>query len=319
MQDGPYGDTGMERVVEPGSSVEQATSVAFLEGPTAHTDGTLYFSDIAANRLMSLSPDGETKVYRENAGRANGNVLDLDGDLISCEGAEHGPGGGRRMTRTNLATGDVTVLTDRFDGKRYNSPNDVVIDQRGRIYFTDPRYGARTDMELDVEAVYRIDLDGTVHRILSQPEIERPNGLAISPDDSVLYIIDSNHFAGGNRKVWAFDLSEAGEPANARVVHDFAPGRGGDGMEVDQDGNLYVCAGIMTPRSTNETDKVAPGVYVFSPDGELLGHIPIPQDTITNCCFGGEDLRTLYVTAGATVYTVRVRTPGFHAFPCVTR
>lgn len=316
---GRYQSIGMDEVVEAGQGVGQATFVAFLEGPTAHPDGTLYFSDIAANRLMAISKEGVTSVFREDSGRANGNVLDLVGNLITCEGGEHGLGGRRRMTRTDLATGEVTVLTDRFEGKRYNSPNDVVIDKHGRIFFTDPRYGDRSDMELDVEGVYRIDLDGTVSRILSQPQIERPNGLAISPDGQVLYLIDSNHFEGGNRKVWAFDLSSEGEASNPRVIHDFAPGRGGDGMEVDVDGNLYVCAGILTPRSPHETRDVPPGVYIFTAAGSLLGIIPIPQDVISNCCFGGDDLKTLYVTAGATVYVTRVRTQGFHAFPRLDR
>ncbi len=310
-----YWTIGMNEVVEAGHGVRQASFVAFLEGPTAHPDGTLYFSDIAANRIMKMSDEGVTSVYREDSGRANGNVLDLAGNLITCEGAEHGPGGRRRMTRTDLQTGEVTVLTDRFEGKRYNSPNDVVIDEHGRIYFTDPRYGDRSDMELDVEGVYRIDPDGTVSRILSQPQIERPNGLAISPDGKILYIIDSNHFADGNRKIWAFDLSDDGEASNPRVIHDFAPGRGGDGMEVDVDGNLYVCAGIVTPRSEHETNDVPPGVYIFDPEGTLLGRIPIPQDVISNCCFGGADLRTLYVTAGTSVYETRVVRQGFHACP----
>jgi gluconolactonase len=297
------------------ASVSLAVTASFLEGPACDVDGTVYFSDIAANRIMRLEANGRLTVYREDSGRANGNVFDLEGRLVTCEGAEMGDGGRRRVTRTDLTNGRVEILTERFEGKRYNSPNDVVVDRRGRMYFTDPRYGDRSDLELDVEAVYLIDVDGSVRRIISQPTIERPNGLAVTPDASVLYVIDSNPQPGGNRKIWAFPLDDTGTPGPSRLVHDFAPGRGGDGMELDQDGNLYVCAGLGMRRGTGETTDVPPGVYVFEPDGGLLGSIPVPHDTITNCCFGGPDLRTLYVTVGPSLYHARVARPGYHAYP----
>src|SRR6185436_21127535 len=139
----------------------------------------------------------------------------------SCEGAEFGPGGRRRLVRTTLETGEVEVLTDRFEGKRYNAPNDVVVDRHGRIWFTDPYYWIdRDSLEMGAEAVYMID-GGKVRRVLSQPDIGRPNGLAISPDDKTLYVIDSHSVAGGNRKIWAFDVSHQGTLANQRLVFDF--------------------------------------------------------------------------------------------------
>ena len=302
-------------IVAPGARVETATFVAFLEGPAADAEGHVYFSDIRNNRIMRLSPDGTLGVFREDSGRTNGNVFDLEGRLISCEGAEFGGGGRWRMVRTDMKTGKITVFTERYEGKRYNSPNDVTIDSKGRIWFTDPRYGDRSDMEMEIEGVYRINPDGKVTRVLAQPQIGRPNGIAITPDAGTLYVIDSNPVVGGNRKLWSFAVEPDGGLTNPRVVFDFAPGRGGDGMELDREGNLYVCAGIITPRGPHETDQWSPGVYVISPVGKLLGRIPIPEDLITNCCFGGPDWKTLYITAGKTLYSIRVNTPGYHAYP----
>ncbi|MCY3805098.1 MAG: SMP-30/gluconolactonase/LRE family protein [bacterium] len=299
-----------------GAPVEAATFVAFLEGPAVDAHGTVYFSDLRANRIMTLTADGELGIFREDAGRANGNVFDRQGRLVTCEGAEHGPRGRRRVTRTDIATGEVEVLADRYEGRRLNSPNDVTVDTQGRLYFTDPRYDAdRSDLEMDVEGVYRIDPDGTVTRIIGQPDVERPNGLAVTPDDRVLYVIDSNHLMGGNRKVWAVALDADGNAVDRRAVYDFAPGRGGDGMELDVAGNLYVCAGILTQRLPTETTQNPPGVYVITPSGELVERIPIPTDVITNCCFGGSDKRTLYVTAGHMLYRTRVNVPGYHVHP----
>lgn len=301
-------------VLSEGEVPRQVAMVSFLEGPAAHPDGSVFFSDIAADRIMRLNPDGRVKVFREDSGRANGNVFDLEGRLVTCEGAEFGPGG-RRITRTDLVTGKREVLTDRLEGRRYNGPNDIVVDSRSRIFFSDSRYGDRSDLEMDCDAVYRIDLDGSVHRIITPPAIERPNGLAITPNADTLYMVDSHPRPGGNRKIWAFPLNDEGEVGSPRLVYDFAPGRGGDGMELDQEGNLYVCAGIFTPRGPGETADVSPGVYVISPNGRLLDTIPVPHDTITNCCFGGEDFRTLSITVGASLFQVRTHIPGYHAYP----
>ncbi len=292
-----------------------AACVAFLEGPAAHADGSVYFSDIEGNRILTLAPDGARSVFREPSHRTNGQTFDREGRLYHCEGAEFGPGGGRRVTRTNLANGEYQVLTERYDGKRYNSPNDICIDGKGRAFFTDPRYGDRTDMEMDIEGVYRIDTDGRVTRILAQPAVDRPNGIAVTQDGRRLYVVDSCPLPGRNRKIWAFDLDAHGNPGAGRVVHDFAPGRGGDGMRIDLDGNLYVAAGIAIPRGTQETDQVPPGIYVISPEGELLGRIPVYEDVLTNLAFGGPDGRTLYITAGKLLLTTRVAVPGQVAYP----
>lgn len=292
-----------------------ATSLVFTEGPAVDAAGNVYFSDIEGNRILKLAPDGTRSVFRHLSHRTNGQTFDQQGRLYHCEGAEFGPGGGRRVTRTNLENDEYEVLTDKYEGKRYNSPNDICVDGRGRIYFTDPRYGDRSDMEMSIEGVYRIDPDGQVTRILEQPVIQRPNGIAVTQDCNTLYVVDSCPLQGGNRKIWGFDLNPSGEPGNQRLIYDFAPGRGGDGMRLDVQGNLYIAAGIRKPRSPHETTDVPPGVYVVSPQGALLGRIPIDEDVISNLAFGGPDGKTLYVTAGKTLFKTRVKIAGQVAYP----
>jgi gluconolactonase len=303
-------------LLAPGTAVTVAARTSFLEGPAVDASGDLYFSDMIGNRIYRMTPDGALSVFRPDSGRTNGNTFDAQGRLVSCEGAEQGPGGRRRVVRTDLKTGVVEVLTDRFEGKRYNSPNDIVVDANGRVWFTDPYYGEdRASLELDAEAVYRIETDGKVTRVVSQPQIERPNGLAVSPDTKTLYLIDSNSRPGGNRKIWAFDLSADGTPSNQRLVYDFGRGRGGDGMRLDTRGNLWVAAGITLPRTAAETADVPPGVYVITPAGKLLGRIPIPEDVITNLAFGGPDRKTLYVIAGKAIFKVPVAAQGYALYP----
>lgn len=289
-----------------------ATAVAFLEGPAADRRGNVFFTDIWNNRILRHDTrSGNTEVWRADSGRANGLLFDAQQRLLTCEGNEFGPGGRRRVTRTDLATGSVDILTDRFDGAQYNAPNDIAARSNGQLFFTDPCYGDRATMQMTHESVYRITPDGNVTRILTQPEIQRPNGIALSPDERTLYLVDSCPVVGGNRKIWAFDLSPDGTPGRQRLVFDFAPGRGGDGMAVDSTGNLYVAAGIYRPRGPHETDEVPPGIYVITPLGQLLGRIPIPEDVLTNVTFGGDDLRTLFITAGRTLFTIRVEIPGW--------
>ena len=293
-----------------------AARTCLLEGPAFDQHDNLYFSDIFGNRIYRLAPDGALSVFRADSGRTNGNTFDAQGRLISCEGAEQGPGGRRRIVRTDLKTGQVDVLTERYQGKRYNSPNDVVADLHGRIWFTDPYYGDdRSILEMDEESVYRIDPDGTVTRVLSQPLVERPNGLAITPDARTLYVIDSHPRPGGNRKVWAFDVAEDGGLSGRRLVFDFGRGRGGDGLRLDEQGHLWIAAGVMVPRHGGETADVPPGVYVITPAGQLLGRIPIPEDLCTNLAFGGPDRKTLYVTSGKTVYKVPLAVSGYALYP----
>ena len=313
-------------LIAPSTIAETAATVAFLEGPAVDAEGNVFFSDIAGNRIMKMDPKGMLSVFRADSGRTNGNCFDAKGRLISCEGGEQGAGR-RRMVRTDMKTGDVTVLTEKFEGKRYNSPNDVCVDTKGRIWFTDPYYGPdRSHLELDVDGVYRIDpsppaplpkAEGSlrVTRVLTQKEVQRPNGIAITPDDKTLYVIDSHPKPDGNRKVWAFDVAKDGSLAKQRLVYDFGKGRGGDGMKLDMNGNLWVAAGISVKRGPGETLDNPPGVYVISPQGKLLGLIPIPENLITNLAFGGPERKTLHVTAGKTVYRLPTNIAGYALYP----
>lgn len=302
-------------LVAPEAKAEPAAGICFLEGPAWHASGDLYFSDIAGNRILKRAPDGAISAFRADSGRTNGNTFDAQGRLVSCEGAEFGPGGRRRIVRTNLETGRMEVLTERFEGRRYNAPNDVVVDHQQRIWFADPYYSEdRDSLEMGCEAVYCIDGD-QVRRVVSQPDIGRPNGLAITPDDQTLYVIDSHPVAGGNRKIWAFDVAGAGSLAGQRLVYDFGRGRGGDGMRLDTQGNLWVAAGVLAARNPYETTDVRTGIHVISPAGKLLGRIPIPEDVLTNLTFAGPEMKTLYVTAGKTLFRIETQVAGYSLYP----
>jgi gluconolactonase len=304
-------------LLAPESKVLLAAGICFLEGPAVDAAGNVLFSDIQGNRILKLDTQGAMTTFRADSGRTNGNTFDKQGRLISCEGAENGPGGRRRIVRTEMRTGNVEVLTERYEGKRYNSPNDVVVDPAGRIWFTDPLYAPdRSIMEHEHEAVYRLDTDGRVKRVITQPAIGRPNGLAVTPDGRTLYVIDSNYIRpDGNRKIWAFDILDDGGVTKQRQVYDFGRGRGGDGMRLDSQGNLWVAAGISAPRTANESGDVPTGVYVISPAGELLGRIPINEDVITNLAFGGPDKKTLYITAGKSLFKVQTAIAGYSLYP----
>ena len=303
----------MDLVAE--KEVTTAATIMLTEGPAVDAEGNVFFSDITNNRIMKRAPDGAVSIWRVDSGRANGNMFDAEGRLVTCEGAEFGEGGRRRMTRTDMRTGVVEILTDRYEGKRYNSPNDLVIDALGRIYFTDPRYGDRSDMEMDVEAVYRMDPDGRVTRLLGQPAVQKPNGITISPDNRTLYVVDSNPVPGGNRKIWAFDIGTDGRLSGQRLVYDFAPGRGGDGMRMDIQGNLWIAAGVHRPHRAGITTDVPTGVYVMTPTGQMLGRIPVPEDLFTNLAFGGPDLKTLYMVSGKSLFSIRVNVAGHLLYP----
>ena len=293
----------------PARELAVETTVAFTEGPTAAEDGSVYFTDLGNNRIMRWSADGQLTTFRQPSNRANGLIFDSEWRLLACEGGD-GETALPRVTRTDMATGEVEVLADSFEGLELHQPNDLTIDGRGRIYFTDRPGPNPTENQTGVHGVYRIDPDGAVARILTEPEVMRPNGIVISPDDTTLYVIETEQAEGGPRLIRAYDLSPEGTVGNMRIFHDFLPGRSGDGMTIDSAGNLYVAAGLNRTRGTSETLDTVAGVHVFSPAGELLEHIPVPEDTITNAAFGGPDLRTLYVTAGKTLFSVRTDVEG---------
>jgi gluconolactonase len=308
-----------EAIFDPGAKLKvEVGDGAGGEGPAWHPKlGVL--SSGADNSIHQLDSDGKSRVWRKGAG-TNGLLFDRKGQLVACDSE------GRRMVRIDPDGGKLTVLTDRFDGKRYNTPNDLTIDSRGRIYFSDPRYGPRDNMEIrdekgrTVEGVYRIDTDGKVARVIGR-EVERANGVLVSPDDKYLYVADNNNNnKGGARKLLRFNLNKDGsvDLDSKKLIYDWGQGRGPDGVKQDSKGRLYVAAGLNKPSPPFEpAEDVKGGVYVLSPEGKLLKFLAVPKDEVTNCAFGGDDLKTLYITGGGTLYSIRTTTPGRVVWPAV--
>jgi gluconolactonase len=279
------------------------------EGP-AWKDGSLYFTD--GLHINRLDPDGRTRVFRDaaHAHSANGLMFDREGRLIACES------GARRVTRTEK-DGSITVLADRYKGHRFNNTNDLSMDSKGRIYFTDPRYGPRDNMEIRdasgkfIEGVYRIDAPGEVV-LIDTPGIERPNGILVSPGDEFLYICDNNNnHHGGARRLVRFNLNADGTvaPKTRKVIFDWKDSRGPDGMKMDQAGRLFVAAGVNKPNEY-ETTRYKAGCYILAPSGRLLDFVPTSPDEACNCAPGGADGKTLYITSGNHLWSVPVRTAG---------
>jgi gluconolactonase len=290
-------DPAPESVLAPGATLEKLWGEGeFTEGGALAGDGSILFSDIG-DRIMRFDPKtGAVTVFRAPSGRANGLVFDPQGRLVAAEGAN--AGGGRRVSITG-PDGTVRTLADRYRGKRFNSPNDVAVDRLGRVYVSDPRYVGGEPRELDFEAVFRIDPDGSVHRL--DTSARKPNGLAISPDGKALYVSDN----GPDRRVLlALDLDDAGRAANPRVLHDFGAGRGIDGMTVTADGRIVATAGT----------GALGGIYLFAPGGRQLAFIPVPEPP-TNVEFGGPDRSTLYITAGKSLYRIGTTMTGHHLWP----
>jgi len=281
------------------------------EGPVwdPRSGNLLYVGD---DRISLVRPGQKERVFRAPVRGANGLLLDHEGRLVACEA------GNRRVTRTEK-DGHVTVLAEFYEGRRFNSPNDLSIDSKGRLYFTDPRYGKRDTMEMVdengalVEGVYRIDAPGKVVRVLGRSLVDRPNGILVSHGDKHLFVADNNNSEGGVRKLWRFDLGPDGEvdPKSRRLVFDWKTSRGPDGLKMDTLNRLYVAAGLNRDNLPNETAMpYKGGVYVLSERGRLLDFVAVPRDEVTNCAFGDEDLRTLYITAGGSLWSIRVGTPG---------
>ena len=266
--------------------------VGLTEGPV--WDGRfLFFTNIVNSRIFRYDLEGgEFTVWREGTNEANGLMLDANGVINACEG------GGRRMVQYPDG-GETIVLCAEFEGNRLNSPNDLAIDSRGRVWFTDPRYGDfRDDMELDHESVYRLDPqpDGSWSAVRVTYDTTAPNGLLLSPDEETLYVAQSKNGEGQKRELWAYPIVEDGPGEGSRIVgdhevlHNFYPHRGVDGMCLDVDGNIVATAGWGVS---------GPGgmIYVFAADGRVLETHPVPCDSPTNCAFAGPDLRDLYVTS----------------------
>lgn len=280
----------------------------FTEGPALAPDGSILFSDIGTTIYRFDPKSGQTTKFRDPSGRSNGLKFNQQGELIACEGAN--TGGNRRISITagidGAKDGTVKTLVDMFDGKRFNSPNDLAIDPRGNVYFTDPRYVGDDPRDLDFECVFLVAPSGSAK--IATRDVQKPNGIIATPDGRTVYVSDNN--PQGNRQLVAFAVKPDGTLADKRVLHDFGTGRGIDGMTLDRDGNIFATAGT--------GDKA--GVYVFSAEGKQLAFVPTPGDP-TNCCFGGgEDNSTLYVTTANSkeagtkygLYRIRLNAKGYH-------
>ncbi|MFM8273952.1 MAG: SMP-30/gluconolactonase/LRE family protein, partial [Gemmata sp.] len=308
------GDKKDEPIFEPGAKLTTlAAKGSAGEGPA--WDPKLGILTSGERGVHQLTPAGESKVWREKAG-TNGLLFDRDGSLVCCEPVS------RSVSRIT-PDGKRTVLTDKFNDKKYNQPNDLTIDGRGRIYFSDPRYGPRDDMQQTdekgntIEGVYRIDPDGKVTRVIGR-EVNRANGVLVSADDKYLFVADNNNDKNGPRKLWRFDLRADGtvDPKSQKLLYDWKTGRGPDGVKQDSKGRLYVAGGLNKPTEAEPATDVKGGVYVIDPEsGSLLAFIGVPSDEVTNCAFGGDDLKTLYITGGGTLYSVRTTTPGKVVWP----
>lgn len=279
---------------------------AFTEGPAVDRSGDVYFTNIPASRILRWNPrSSELSVFREDSNMANGLLFEGRGRLLVCEGLSG------RLIRIDMETGETEILAETFEGRPLAPPNDVALDSSGRIYFSSrPSGEVPPRPNVTPNAVYRLDPDGSLHRLLGEPEVDMPNGLVVSNDDATLYLIEAHSGEGSSRHIKAFDLAANGSISNGRILIDFYPGRSGDGMCIDVEDNLYVAAGLHERRGTSETLDTQPGIHVISPDGELLDYLKTPVDTVTNCTFGGEDLRTLYVTAGPLLLSARTNIPG---------
>jgi gluconolactonase len=286
------------------ASVEQlATGFRWAEGPVWFGDGRyLLLSDIPNNRILRWDDcSGAISVFREPSNNANGHTRDRDGRLVSCEHL------GRRITRTEI-DGTVTVLADRFDGKRLNSPNDIVCARDGSIWFTDPSFGIAGHWEGEPavaelpHAVYRLPMGaGAPQQMLS--DLKGPNGLAFSPDESELYVVESR--GEPHRKLWAYRVGADGALSHKRLVIDAADGGALDGIAIDAEGNIW-CGWGGNGRVPSEP---LDGVRVFDPAGKALGHIHLPE-RCANLCFGGAKRNRLFMAASHSLYALYVNVQG---------
>ncbi len=272
------------------------TGGEFTEGPAYGPDHCIYFSDIG-NRILKFNPaTKKTTDFRNPSGRSNGLDFDSKGRLVAAEGAN--TGGNRQISRTEK-DGKISVIASTFDGKKFNSPNDLVIDSKNRIYFTDPRYVGKEPRELDHESVFIINPDGAVR--IATKECKKPNGIVISPDGKTIYIAEND--PSGNKHLLSFKIAEDGLLDSKKVLYDFGKSRGIDGMCVDEKGNIFATAG--TGKET--------GVYVFNAEGKVIDFISTPE-TSSNCIFAGKNRDFLYITAGVSLYRVQVKTRGYHLY-----
>lgn len=262
---------GVERV---------ASSLGYVEGPVWSKKGFLLFSDMLASRILKMAAANHVETYRDDSNGTNGNALDAQGRLYSCERD------GRRVVRRGM-NGHVTVIASLFEGKRLNDPNDVVVRGDGQVYFSDSRpKGSLQPFELDSAGLYHVNPQGKISLIAKMPA---PNGVTLTPDGHTLYVSDT-----AERTIIAYDLDADGNASRKRVFVSGIDG-GPDGLRVARNGNVYIAAR---------------GIAIYSPAGKLLQTIELPE-TPANCAFGDRDLKTLYVTARTSIYRVRIPDQGF--------
>ena len=282
-----------------------ATGFRWAEGPVYFPAGRyLLFSDIPNNRIMRYSEDdGHLSVYRQPSMNSNGNTIDREGRLLTCEHS------GRRVTRTEL-DGSITVIADKYNGKKLNAPNDIVAASNGTIWFTDPGYGIKGDyeglkepFEQDKRNVFRVDPKSGEIKVVAD-DFVMPNGITLSPDEKKLYVIDTGLTEGEGNPAWirVFDVdTDAGKLSNSKVfAKDFAPGFT-DGMRCDTDGNVWCSMGWGDPKED--------GVRCYNPEGHLIGKIHIPE-TVANLCFGGTYRNRLYICGSTSLYAVYTSVQG---------
>lgn len=265
-------------LVAPGAKVELlAGGFMFTEGPACDAEGNVYFTDIPNERIHKWSIDGKLTTFRENSGKANGLYFDREGNLLACEG------GNRRLTSISPG-GKVSVLADGFQGKKLNSPNDLWVDPKGGVYFSDPRYGQEDGLEQDGFQVYYLPPNRKeLVRVIG--DLVKPNGVLGAADGKTLYVAD----AGGG-KTYAYRIQPDGSLTDRKLA---AP-VGADGMTLDERGNLYLARNV---------------VHVYSPEGKAITTIEVPEPP-ANVCFGGKDRKTLFITARKGLYAVRMNVRG---------
>ncbi len=286
------------------ASVEQlATGYRWAEGPVWFGDGRyLLFSDIPNNRILRWDDCSSTiSVFRAPADNANGHTRDPAGRLLSCEHLT------RRITRTEY-DGRITVLADRFDGKRLNSPNDIVCAKDGAVWFTDPSFGINGHWEGEPaaqelpHAVYRLPPEGgALQRVID--DLKGPNGLAFSPDESELYVVESR--AEPHRRLWAWRVGAGGALTNKRLVYEAADGGALDGIAVDAQGHVWCGYGSTGRAPSAGLD----GVRVIEASGQAIGHIHLPE-RCANLCFGGAKMNRLFMASSHSLYALYVNTRG---------
>ncbi len=266
------------------------TGFRFTEGPAADREGNVFFTDIPNERIHRIDASGTLTTFRAKSGRANGLMFNARGELVACEG------GNGRVVAIAKDGKTIRVLANKFEGKRFNAPNDLVIDKRGGIYFTDPEFGREIKKPQGTFAVYYIREAGKVARVVES--LPRPNGIILSPDEKTLYVVPSR-----SSKVMAYPIDAPGKLGKGREFFNLLQpqGRkntGGDGLTVDTRGNLYITSQL--------------GIQVVSPKGKHLRTLKFPEKP-SNVTFGGKDRRTLYVTARTSVYTLPIDAQG-HVF-----